>query len=455
MTDPTPSRFPYTRADFPNGFTFGAATAAFQIEGGQEPGTGRGPSIWDDWCATPGNIAGDDDGRVACDHYHRFETDLDLLARAGFDAYRFSLSWPRILPEGTGEANETGLDFYDRLIDAALERGLKPFATLYHWDLPSTLQDMGGWRNRATAERFADYSVLVAKRFGDRLDAIATLNEPYCAGWLGHFVGAHAPGVRDVRASARAMHHLLLAHGLAIQAMRGEGASNLGIVTNHGVIEPVSDRNEDIAAAKREDAIQNRWFWEGLHRSRYPDEALEGLGAHMPHGWQNDMNTVATSLDWHGINYYRRDRIRATDGLWPALSEEPPAERDVEVTGLGWEVYPEGLTQVLERTASYTGDLPLFVTENGAAYPDPDPENGTVDDGPRVSFYDRHLAACRKAVERGVPLRGYFAWSLLDNFEWAEGYKERFGLVRVDYETLERTPKTSFAAFKAMLNGTV
>lgn len=445
--------FSHSRADFPGGFVFGAATAAFQIEGGQGPETGRGPSIWDDWCATPGNIAGHDDGRVACDHYHRFETDLDLLAHGGFDAYRFSLSWPRILAEGAGEVNETGLDFYDRLIDAALERGLEAFATLYHWDLPSALEDRGGWRSRDTAERFADYAALLAKRFGDRLHAIATLNEPYCAGWLGHFKGVHAPGVRDVRAAARAMHHLLLAHGLGVEAMRAEGAGNLGIVTNHGVIEPTSDREADAIAAKREDAIQNRWFWEGLHRGRYPEEALEGLGPHMPENWQDDMKTVATPLDWHGINYYRRDRVRAADGLWPALVEEPPVDRGVEVTGLGWEVYPEGLTEVLERTASFTGELPLFVTENGAAYPDPEPSNGAVDDGPRVSYYDRHLAACRTAIESGVPLRGYFAWSLLDNFEWAEGYKERFGLVRVDYTTQKRTPKASFEAFEAMLKG--
>ena len=461
--------FSHARADFPGGFTFGAATAAFQIEGGAEH---RGPSHWDDLCATPGTIRNGHDGLVACDHYHRWEEDLDLLAGAGFDAYRFSISWPRVLPTGGGEASEGGIAFYDRLVDGMLERGLRPHATLYHWDLPSALADAGGWRSRDTAERFADYAALVARRLGDRLRSVATLNEPYCAAWLGHFVGVHAPGLRDVRAAARAMHHLLLAHGLGVRAMRAEGARNLGIVTNHNLIEPVSDaagnarqedrREEDRRAAVREDAIQNRWFWEGLHRARYPDEALAGLRPHMPAGFESDMATVAEPIDWHGINYYRRDRIAAAGGRWPATREEPAAERGAETTGLGWEVHPEGLTAVLERVASYTGELPLYVTENGAAYPDPELANGgadggaddgIVDDAPRVSFYDRHLAAAREAIARGVPLRGYFAWSLLDNFEWAEGYGERFGLCHVDYDTQRRTPKASYHAFRAMLAG--
>ena len=439
--------FSLARADFPDGFVFGAATAAFQIEGGAEH---RGPSHWDDFCATPGNVRNGHDGLVACDHFNRWEADLDLLREAGFDAYRFSISWPRVLPEGAGAVSERGIDFYDRLVDGMLARGLKPFATLYHWDLPSALADAGGWRSRDTCERFADYAAVVARRLGDRLHATATLNEPWCAGFLSHFLGAHAPGLRDVRATARAMHHLLLAHGLGVRAMRAEGSRNLGIVTNHEVAIGASDSAEDAAAARRWDGIINRWFLDGLHRGAYPDDVLEGFRGHMPDGHEADMGAVAEPIDWHGINYYTRNRFAHVPGMrWPALRM---VESEGEKTGLNWEVHPEGLTAVLERVASYTGELPLYVTENGAAFPDPDPEGGTVDDADRVSFYDRHLRAAREAAGRGVPLRGYFAWSLLDNFEWAEGYGERFGLVRVDYETLERIPKASYAAFGAMLS---
>ena len=444
--------FRLARADFPSGFLFGAATAAFQIEGGADA---RGPSHWDDLCATPGPVKHGHDGLVACDHYHRWEEDLDLLARAGFDAYRFSIAWPRVLPEGEGEASERGLGFYDRLVDGMLERGLKPFATLYHWDLPSALADRGGWRNRDTAERFADYAALIARRLGDRLHATATLNEPWCAAFLSHFLGVHAPAIRDVRATARAMHHLPLAHGLAVRAMRAEGLGNLGVVTNHEVCEGATDSAADAAAARRWDGIINRWFLQGFHRGAYPDDVLEGFAGHMPDGFEGDMATVAEPLDWHGVNYYTRNRFaHVPDTRWPALRMVPAGEIDggAEVTGLGWEVYPQGLTEVLERVASVAGALPIYVTENGAAYPDPEPSGGTVEDGPRVSFYDRHLLAAQDAVARGVPLKGYFAWSLLDNFEWAEGYGERFGIVRVNYDTQERTPKASYRAFQAMLS---
>ena len=442
--------FTHTRADFPDGFVFGAATAAFQIEGGQGPGTGRGPSIWDDFCATPGNVRNGHDGRIACDHYHRWEADLDLLKAGGFDAYRFSFAWPRIQPAGSGAVNETGLDFYDRLIDGMLERGLRPYGTLYHWDLPSPLQDRGGWRSREVPERFAEYAAIVAKRFGDRLDALATLNEPWCTAWLSHFLGVHAPGVSDIRAAARAMHHVMLAHGMGVEALRAAGAGNLGIVTNHESVMPADGSEESHAAATRWDGIFNRWFWEAIHRGAYPTDILDALAPHMPDGFEDDMGSVSAPIDWHGVNYYTQNRFTAAgDGaLWPNLRAVPP---EGETTGLGWKVHPDGLREVLERTAAYAGDTPIFVTENGAAYPDPEPEDGAVDDAPRVAYYDRHLAACREAIANGVPLGGYFAWSLLDNFEWAEGYGERFGIVRVDYDTLERTPKASYRAFRDML----
>ena len=446
----TRTTFTHVRADFPDGFVFGAATAAFQIEGGASD---RGPSHWDDFCATPGNVRHGHDGRVACDHYNRWEGDLDLLRDAGFDAYRFSISWPRVVPNGAGEPSDGGIGFYDRLVDGMLERGLLPFATLYHWDLPSALADRGGWRSRDTAERFADYAALVARRLGDRLHSTATLNEPWCAAFLSHFLGVHAPGLRDVRATAHAMHHLPLAHGLAVRAMRAEGLGNLGVVTNHEVCAGASDGDGDASAARLWDGIINRWFWGGFHRGQYPNDVLEGFAGHMPSGFEGDMAIVSEPTDWHGVNYYTRNRFRRVDGLWPHLELVPPGE-GVERTGLNWEVYPEGLTEVLERTASYTGDKPLYVTENGAAYPDPEPAAGTVADEHRLSYYERHLGAAREAIRRGVPLRGYFAWSLLDNFEWAEGYGERFGLVRVNYETQERTPKRSYRAFQSMLAGT-
>ena len=443
----TSRTFAHRRADFPPDFVFGTSTAAFQIEGG---GAARGLSHWDDFCATPGNVQNAHDGQVACDHYSRWPEDLDFVAGAGFDAYRFSLSWPRIMPEGSGRASEDGLAFYDRLIDGMLERGIAPYATLYHWDLPSPLADIGGWRNRDVAERFAEYAGLVARRLGDRLHSIATLNEPYVAAWLGHFTGAHAPGLRDVRATARAMHYLLVAHGLGIRAMRAEGHCNLGIVTNHNVIAP-NDGSEDAArAAALEDAIQNRWYWEGLFRATYPAEALEGLEPYMPTGWQGDMGIVAEPLDWFGVNYYRRERVAATEGLWPATRTLPGQG---EVTGLRWEVYPEGLGEIMERTRTYTGELPLYVTENGAAYLDEPMGSDLRDDRARVSYYDRHLGAVRDVITAGVPLKGYFAWSLLDNFEWAEGYAEQFGLVHVDFATQARTRKLSYEAFKTMLAG--
>ena len=447
MTD-----FP-TRGDFPGDFTFGAATAAFQIEGGQGSETGRGPSIWDDFSATPGNVLDDHDGRTACDHYGRWESDLDLLRGGGFDAYRFSISWPRVQPDGAGAVNAAGLDFYERLVDGMLERGLRPFATLYHWDLPSVLEDRGGWRSREVPERFADYAAIVARRLGDRLHSTATLNEPWCTAWLSHMIGRHAPGVRDIRAAARAMHHVGVAHGLGVRAMRAEGLGNLGIVTNHEAVVPFDGTPEASEAARTWDGILNRWFWEGLHRGQYPADILERLAPHMPDGFEGDMAIVGTPTDWHGVNYYTRSHWLPDPAttLWPAIRQ---VDADGPKTALGWEVHPDGLREVLERTAGYTGGLPLYVTENGAAFNDPAPGNGRVEDPDRVAYFAGHLRAARDAIDRGVPLRGYFAWSLLDNFEWAEGYNGRFGICHVDFATLKRTPKASYHAFRHMLGGT-
>lgn len=431
------------RATFPEGFLFGAATAAYQIEGSRFGGAG--PSHWDTFAATPGNVVRAEDGGLACDHYHRWPEDLDLIAAAGFDAYRFSTSWARVMPDGV-TVNPEGLDFYDRLVDGMVARGLQPFLTLYHWDLPAALSDLGGWRNRDTAFRFADFAETVARRIGDRVASVATINEPWCVAWLSHFHGAHAPGLRDIRAAARAMHHILLAHGAAMESLRGLGQPNLGIVLNFDHATPASDAPADLAAAAVQDAIFNRWFIEGLTKGTYPAEALAGLGPHMPTDWQADMGLISGKLDWLGVNYYTRHIHAAAPGTpWPATREVPGP---LEKTQMGWEIYPEGLQGFLTRLArDHVGDLPIYVTENGMAQADV----VGVDDSLRESFIAQHFRAAQQAMAAGCNLQGFFYWSLLDNYEWAEGYEKRFGLVHVDFDSLARTPKASYHALKRAL----
>ena len=435
------------RQDFPDGFLFGAATSAYQIEGSSFGGAG--PCHWDSFAATPGNVLGAEDGGRACDHFHRWEEDLDLVAGAWLDAYRFSVNWARVLPEGTGPANPEGLDFYDRLVDGMLARGLRPFLTLYHWDMPSALAMRGGWTNRDVAGWFADYARLVHARLGDRVETTATLNEPWCVAWLSHFLGAHAPGLRDIRAAAHAMHHVLLAHAAGIEALRAEGDATLGIVLNFEHAAPASDTPADNAAAARADAIYNRWFIEALTRGTYPEEALSGLLPHMPQGWEADMDRIRAPLDWLGVNYYTRHIYRDDPGApWPGLAD---VEGPLPKTSMGWEIYPEGLTGFLTRLArDHVGSLPIYVTENGASFDDR-LEGGAVDDPGRIAFLAAHLAATRDAVAAGVNLRGFFYWSLLDNYEWAFGYARRFGLVHVDRRTLNRVPKASYHALTAAL----
>jgi len=434
---------PLTRADFPDGFLFGAATAAYQIEGSAFGGAG--PSHWDTFAATPGNVRRAEDGARACDHYHLWEADLDLMQQAGFDAYRFSTSWARVMPEGRGAVNREALDFYDRLVDGMLARGLKPFQTLYHWDLPSALADIGGWTNRDVALWFADYAEIITDRIGDRVASIATINEPWCVAWLSHFLGVHAPGHRDIRAAARAMHHVLLAHGTALERLRGLGRQNLGIVLNFEHSAPATPEPADVLAAATQDAIFNRWFIEGLTRGTYPAEVMAGLAPHMPKDWQADMPLIAQKLDWLGVNYYTRAHYAfAPEAAWPhAVARPGPLPK----TQMGWEIYPEGLHGFLTRMSrDYVGDLPLYVTENGMANAD-EVLNGTVNDHIREDFLFAHLQATRRAIADGANVKGFFYWSLLDNYEWAEGYEKRFGLVHVDFETLQRTPKASYHAF--------
>lgn len=429
------------RTDFPEGFTFGAATSAYQIEGT----AGAGLSHWDTFAATPGNIMDDSDGRRACDHLTLWPQDLDLVRDAGFGAYRFSTSWARVMPDGV-TVNPEGLDFYDRLVDGMLERGLQPFLTYHHWDLPAALSAQGGWQNRDVAQRFADLCTTINARIGDRVASAATLNEPWCIAWLSHLIGAHAPGLRDIRAASRAMHHVLLAHGTAMQALRAEGARNLGIVLNFETSHAADDSAEAARAAATQDAIYNQWFIRALMGQGYPDAALEGIGPHLPDGWQEDMALIAQPLDWLGVNYYTRRLYTANDGLWPHASEAPGP---LPKTQMDWEIRPEGLTEFLTRLKrDHTGDLPLYVTENGMAL-----EAGAdiTDDARRVQFIADHLRATKAAIDQGVDVRGFFYWSLLDNYEWGWGYGPRFGLVHVDYDTMVRTPKASWHAFRDML----
>lgn len=435
-----------SRFDFPPGFIFGAATAAYQIEGSSFGGCGS--CHWDTFSATPGNVIRAESGAVACDHYHRWPEDLDLLRAAHLDGYRFSTSWARVMADGV-TINPEGLDFYDRLVDGMLDRGLKPFQTLYHWEMPSALADAGGWTNRDTCLRFADFSEAVTRRLGDRVDAIATINEPWCVAWLSHFIGAHAPGLRDIRAAARAMHHILLAHGLALTRLREMGQPNLGIVLNFDHAEPASSRPEDVQAAARWDGIFNRWFIEAITRQAYPEIVLEGLRPHLPARWQDDMAVIGQPLDWLGVNYYTR-HLHAHDPAapWPHLRDVPGP---LPKTQMGWEIYPEGLHGFLTRLArDHVGDLPIYVTENGMANADV-LSDGAVEDGTRSDFLFAHLDATRRAITDGANVRGFFYWSLLDNYEWAEGYEKRFGLVHVDFDSLARTPKASYHALARAL----
>ena len=432
-----------SRFDFPEGFLFGAATAAYQIEGMKHGGAG--PCHWDTFAATPGNVVRAEDGALACDHYHRWPQDLDLLRAANLDAYRFSTAWNRVMPDGV-TVNPEGLAFYDRLVDGMLERGLKPFQTLYHWEMPSALADRGGWTNRDSCHRFADFAETVTRTLGDRVETIATINEPWCVAWLSHFMGIHAPGLRDIRAAARAMHHILLAHGLTVDRLRGMGQRNLGIVLNFDYAQPATDAAADVQAAALWDGIFNRWFIEAITRQTYPADVLQGLGPHMPQGWQDDMATIAQPLDWLGVNYYTRHILAHAPGMaWPAMH---PVDGDRPKTQMGWEIYPEGLHHFLTRMAKdYVGDLPIYVTENGMANPDlPD-----LPDTVREDYLFAHLAATKQAIADGANVRGFFYWSLLDNYEWAEGYEKRFGLVHVDFDSLKRTPKSSYHALARAL----
>ncbi|MEU2553797.1 GH1 family beta-glucosidase [Streptomyces sp. NPDC013313] len=428
-------------AALPHDFLWGTATAAYQIEGAVAE-DGRSPSIWDTFSHTPGKIANDDNGDVACDHYHRWREDIGLMRRLGTNAYRLSVAWPRVIPGGTGAVNAKGLAFYDELVDALLEAGITPAVTLYHWDLPQALQDRGGWPERATALAFAEYASTVAERLGDRVKLWATLNEPSCSAWIGHLEGTMAPGWTDLTAAVRASYHLLLGHGLATSAIRAAVPdAQVGIVNNLSTVFPATDRPEDLAAARRHDGHVNRWWLDPVHGRGFPADMVETYGVELPEQ-PGDMETIAAPLDWLGLNYYFPAYV-ADDPDGPAPRVRSVRRDGVSRTGMDWEIDAGGIETLLLRLTEEYGARKIYVTENGSAYPDVVRPDGTVDDPERQEYLERHLAACASAARKGAPLAGYFAWSLLDNFEWAYGYDKRFGLVHVDYRTQVRTIKGS------------
>jgi beta-glucosidase len=434
---------------FPPGFVWGAATAAYQIEGAAAE-DGRGPSIWDTFSRTPGKVLGGDTGDVACDHYHRYREDVAILADLGVTSYRFSLSWPRLQPSGRGPVNPAGLDFYKRLVDELLARGISPWVTLYHWDLPQPLEDAGGWPERDTALRFADYSAAVHDKLRDRVGIWTTLNEPWCSAFLGYAGGEHAPGRTEPAAALAAAHHLLLGHGLATRAMRSQDPrGTYGITLNLAQVDPATPSSADAAAARRVDAVSNRVFLDPLFRGAYPSDLRQDVAAvtDMAFVRPGDEAEIAAPLDVLGINYYRRTVVSATPGerpsaVWVGSEDVAEVPQGLPVTSMDWEIDPSGLYDLLRRVAADYGPVPLYVTENGAAFADV-LADGTVADPDRVEYLDRHLRAAARAIEDGVDLRGYFVWSLLDNFEWAYGYSQRFGIVYVDYATQRRIPKDS------------
>jgi beta-glucosidase len=436
---------------FPEGFVWGAATSAYQIEGAVDE-DGRGRSIWDTFSHTPGRTAGGENGDVAVDHYHRFREDVALMAQLGLRAYRFSISWPRVQPGGRGPVNERGLDFYRRLVDELLAAGIEPYPTLFHWDLPQELEDEGGWAARATAERFAAYAEIVAGALGDRVTSWLTLNEPWCAAFLGYGMGRHAPGLHDARKCVAAAHHLMLAHGHAVDAIRRLGGhdARAAVVLNLDPVRPATSSAEDAAAARLVDGMHNRIFLEPILAGRYPDDVLAHLSGRVDlgHVRDGDERVIAAPLDFLGVNYYRPARVAARARpaadwtAWPGDERIEHVAQEGPKTTMDWPVDPTGLREMLGRLhAEYA--IPMLVTENGASFDDDVGPDGAVHDERRVAYLDGHLRAVAGAIEAGADVRGYFVWSLLDNFEWAEGYSKRFGIVHVDYQTLARTPKDS------------
>lgn len=428
---------------FPQGFIWGTATSAYQIEGAVTE-DGKGESIWDRFSHTPGNVLNGDTGDVACDHYHRYPEDIRLMQDLGLPAYRFSIAWPRIFPAGKGQVNEAGVDFYQRLVEGLLDAGITPFITLYHWDLPQALQDEGGWANRDTASYFAEYAGLMARRLGDRVTYWITHNEPGIVAFLGHYIGEHAPGRRDLEMAVQVSHNLLVSHGQAVQALRAlDRDTQIGITLNLSPVQPASEN--DVEAAQREDGFLDRWFLDPLFRGSYPSDMLDLYGDLAPTVQNGDMEAISVPLDFLGVNYYYRTLVEANpEGDFRHIGVVRP--EGAEYTTMGWEVYPQGLYEVLMRMRRDYQVQRLFVTENGAAFVDQPVIVGDqlqVKDDQRLNYLQAHLVEAHRAIQDGAPLSGYFAWSLMDNFEWNHGYTQRFGVNYVDYSAQQRIVKSS------------
>ncbi|NLD45271.1 MAG: beta-glucosidase [Chloroflexi bacterium] len=435
-----------TEYRFPEGFVWGTATSSYQIEGGREA---RGDCIWDTFCRWPGKVVRGHHGDVANDHYHRYRDDVALMADLGMQAYRFSICWPRVLPEGAGKVHEPGLDFYDRLVDELLARDIAPYVTLYHWDLPVALQNLGGWAARDTAYRFQDYVAVVARRLGDRVGHWITHNEPWVVAILGNLWGVHAPGWQDLGLALQVAHHVLLSHGLAVPVLREASPSSarVGITLNFSPAYPASESPADLAAARRHDGQANRWFMDPLYKGEYPEDMCGLFGYQVPRVAPGDMEIIRRPTDFLGVNYYSRAVIRHRPGAFLDCEALHP---EGEYTAMDWEVYPQALTDLLVRLERDYAPGEIYITENGCAYDDQVSPDGQVHDPERIAYYRGHLLACHEAIARGVPLRGYLAWSLMDNFEWALGYTRRFGLVYVDFETQERLVKDSARFYSAV-----
>jgi len=431
---------------FPSDFIWGAATASYQIEGAALE-DGRGESVWDRFCATPGKVRGGDTGAVACDFYHRYRDDIRLMRELGLDAFRFSIAWPRVMPEGRGAVNAAGLDFYDRLVDELLANGIEPFATLFHWDTPQALEDAGGWRVRSTAEAFAEYAEVVAGRLGDRVRRWMTHNEPWVHAWIGHAWGEHAPGRTSEADAVAAAHHLLLSHGWAMDAIRRAAPdAQAGIVLNLAHAYPASDSPEDEAAAWRVDGEGNRWFLDPIFRGSYPADLLDRNELVAPVLQDGDLETIAAPIDFLGVNNYFRFVVGAGPN-GPQFVANPEAQH----TDMGWEVHPDGLYKLLVRVANDYAPAAIYVTENGAAFGDVRVHDGAVHDPERTAYLETYIDAVGRATAEGAPVKGYFVWSFLDNFEWGHGYSKRFGIVYIDYPTLERVPKDSFYWYRDLI----
>ncbi len=437
---------------FPSNFLWGAATSAYQIEGAWNE-DGKGESIWDRFVRRPGRVQNGDTGDVACDHYHRLEADVALMAELGLPWYSFTISWPRVLPQGYGKVNSQGLGFYDRLVDILLEHDIQPKATLYHWDLPQKLQEAGGWPNRDLADRFADYARVVFDQLADRVRLWATINEPWVAAFLGYGYGVHAPGLCNAQAAYQAAHHLMLAHARAVQVFRqGNYGGQIGLILNLNHFLPASDRPADHAAAKRVHAETHRLFLDPLFHARYPEDLYDWLGPQAPQRAADDLSLIHGTVDYLGVNHYNTDLV-AYDihGFWLKARIRPYAAPGWGYTTMGWGINPAGLRAELLALKTEYGNPPVLITENGCAMPDHPDEHGFVADGDRIAFLRAHLREVHAAIQQGCDVRGYFVWSLFDNFEWERGYSQRFGIVRVDYRTLARIPKQSALWYRKVL----